>query len=401
MADSRYLSLDVLRGIAILGTLGTNIWIFTHPEGMIGYLTGTPDSDWRAVESGLQLLTQGKFLGLLTVMFGIGLALQQRSALRNGLRWPGTYPWRAALLLLDGVVHFVLMTEFDVLMGYAITGWIVAYLLVTTARTQRRIIVGAAGVHVVLLTVVAVVIAAASRTETEGGPMDPNPYANGSWWDLVVFRLDHALLFRLETLLIFPVSIALFLVGAGLFAAGVLDERGAKLRRRLMVLGFGIALPADVALEFGNPAGLGLLLARYGTAPVVALGILAAVADFYARRPDRAPGYFSRRLAEIGRMALSSYVLQNLVASAICYGWGLGLASALPAQQRVPATVAIYLTVVVVIATFAHLWLRRFDRGPVEWLWNTSYRAVAGTPTGTARGSTRCQSPETHSTTCR
>jgi len=92
MSSSRLASLDVLRGIAILGTLGTNIWIFTHPEGLIGYINGTPDSDWRGVEIGLQLMTQGKFLGLLTVMFGIGLALQQRSARRAGQRWPGNYP---------------------------------------------------------------------------------------------------------------------------------------------------------------------------------------------------------------------------------------------------------------------------------------------------------------------
>ncbi|STZ74668.1 Predicted membrane protein [Mycolicibacterium fortuitum] len=33
MSSTRLQSLDVLRGIAILGTLGTNIWIFTDPEG--------------------------------------------------------------------------------------------------------------------------------------------------------------------------------------------------------------------------------------------------------------------------------------------------------------------------------------------------------------------------------
>ena len=93
MSSSRLQSLDVLRGIAILGTLGTNIWIFTHPEGLVGYLSGTPDSDWRTLEVVLQFLAQGKFLGLLTVMFGIGLALQQRSALRAGLRWRGHPLW--------------------------------------------------------------------------------------------------------------------------------------------------------------------------------------------------------------------------------------------------------------------------------------------------------------------
>src|SRR5690606_5828639 len=84
MASPRYVSLDVLRGIAILGTLGTNIWIYTTPDGLIGYLQGDAAAPgaWRPVEVVLQQLTQGKFLGLLTVMFGIGLALQQRSALR-------------------------------------------------------------------------------------------------------------------------------------------------------------------------------------------------------------------------------------------------------------------------------------------------------------------------------
>ncbi|ORA35651.1 hypothetical protein BST13_13980 [Mycobacterium aquaticum] len=401
MSPSRLQSLDVLRGIAILGTLGTNIWIFTNPEGMVGYLGGGTPGPWHHLEVVLQLLAQGKFLGLLTVMFGIGLALQQGSALRAGLRWPGSYPWRAALLLLDGAVHFVLLTEFDVLTGYAITGWIVSYLLVTSPRTQRRIIAAAATVHVALL--ITLTVGLLSLPHTDGPPrrLDPNPYADGSFWDLVAFRLDHVVLFRLETVLIFPMSIALFVLGARLFHAGILDARGAVLRRRLMWLGFAVAAPVDVALEVGA-GGVGLLLARYGVAPFVSLAILSAVAEFYIGRPT--PGWIGRRLAEVGRMALSSYVLQNLVASTLCYGWGLGLAAATAPQHRVPATIAIYLTVVVVIVTFAHLWLRRFRRGPVEWLWNTSYRALAGgatSVTGTDPGSTRYRSPETHSNSSR
>jgi len=136
-----------------------------------------------------------------------------------------------------------------------------------------------------------------------------------------------------------------------------------------------------------------LILARYGVAPFVSMAVLALVAEFYLRRPE--PGWTGRRMAEVGRMALSSYVLQNLVASSICYGWGLGVAAQISDAQRAPATVAIYLAVIAVVMCFAHLWLRRFRRGPVEWLWNTSYRALADRtthrPTGTAPGSTRCR----------
>lgn len=76
-------------------------------------------------------------------------------------------------------------------------------------------------------------------------------------------------------------------------------------------------------------------------------------------------------------MALSSYVLQDVVASAPCYGWGLGLASRLDPAGRVPATVTLYLVVAAMGVAFAHLWLRRSSRGPAEWLWNASYRALS------------------------
>ena len=36
----RIAALDVLRGVAILGTFGTNVWAFTHPQGVTGFLAG-------------------------------------------------------------------------------------------------------------------------------------------------------------------------------------------------------------------------------------------------------------------------------------------------------------------------------------------------------------------------
>ncbi|MET4612686.1 uncharacterized protein ABIC28_003679 [Rhodococcus sp. PvR044] len=372
----RYPSLDVLRGIAILGTLATNIWIFTNPEGLVGYLNGTAAAagGWGWVEKVLQQLAQGKFLGLLTLMFGIGLAIQQRSALRAGRPWPGKYPWRAALLFVDGVVHYLLVVEFDVLMGYAVTGLVVAFVLASSERAQRRWMIWAAVIHLVLLTLGALAFAA-QPPRPDPPPLDPNPYADGSWWDLVLFRIDNMVVFRIEPVFIFALSIALFLLGARLFRAGVLAPAGSGLRRRLMILGLGIALPIDLATGMlGGDAGL--LVARYGTAPLVSLGLLALVAEFYCRRPR--VGTVGVRLADVGRMALSSYVLQNLLASALCYGWGLGLAARLSPDARVPATVAIYLGVAAAVIAAAHLWLRRFQRGPVEWLWHRSYLLLAG-----------------------
>ncbi|PXX59287.1 uncharacterized protein DFR70_112204 [Nocardia tenerifensis] len=375
---SRLVALDVLRGIAILGTLGTNIWIMTHREGLVGYLDELkePATGWVWAERVLQQLAQGKFLGLLTIMFGIGLAIQQASARRGERRWPGKYPIRAGLLLLDGLLNFVFVAEFDVLMGYAVTGLIVAFILATGERAQRRWLIGAAGIHLAMLTAIGLAMVFAPRPDAgPRTPLDPNPYADGSFWDLVVFRLHNAGEFRAETLFVFPMSVALFLLGAKLFRAGVFEPAGAPIRKWLMLIGFGVAAPIDlIAGIAGN--GDYFVLTRYGTAPFVSLGILASVATFYLRRPR--VGFLGRRLTEVGRTALSCYILQNLVASILCYGWGFGLAARVSADARVPFTVGVYLLVSLIIVTGAHLWLRRFERGPVEWAWHRGFQLLSG-----------------------
>lgn len=372
----RYVSLDVMRGIAILGTLGTNIWIFTNPEGFIGYVSGVGRAEgvWRWVEAVLQQLCQGKFLGLLTVMFGIGLAIQQHSAQRRGDSWPGAYPVRAGLLFVDGVVNFLLFTEFDVLTGYAVTGLIVAFVLATSARSQRIWLSAAVLVHVaILVVIVGAVVASPPPEDNPPVQQQPNPYAEGSFWDLVVFRVDHLLVFRAETILILPVAIAMFIAGAMVFRAGVLAPEGAELRRRLMIVGFIVALPIDliVGLFWGSA---GMLVGRYLTAAIIAFGVLAAVAQFYVA--GRMPGIVGRALGTVGRMALSCYVLQNALAGALCYGWGLGLAQRMVPGTVVPGTIGVYALVVAVLMVFSKRWLSRWERGPLEMLWQASYQRL-------------------------
>lgn len=370
----RLRSLDVLRGLAILGTLGTNIWLFTHPYGMLGYLAAPipPDTPagWAAVGHVLQQLAQGKFLGLLTLMFGIGLEIQRRSAIRHGRRWPGRYPWRAALLLLDGVLHYVLVVEFDVLMGYAVTGAVVAYLVLTSERAQRTVMIITGSVHVVVIGVLTVALIAQPGS-AEYPPMGTDIYADGSWWDLVLLRLQNPGIFRLEPVLITGYSIFMFLLGARLLRARVLEPAGGTLRRRLMIIGAAGFVVDFVIQVIGGENGV--LFGRYTTAALVSLGLLAAVTEIVLR--TRA-GFVSRRLEQIGRMALSSYVAQNLIASVLCYGWGFGLATRIAGAWRVPGTMIIFAGTAILIALFAALWQLRFSRGPVELAWTWCYDKI-------------------------
>ena len=366
--------LDVLRGIAILGTLGTNIWIFMSPGGLLGYMeSGWGQSNgmhWGVLA--LQQLTQGKFLGLLALLFGMGIALQQRSAIAAGIRWPGPYLVRAALLFVDGVLNYLFVVEFDVLMGYALTSVVVAFMLKHGARGRTAWLAVAASVHFMLLGVLVLAMAVWGDQMAAEQAVSASVAVSG-WWDMMLLRIEHVWLFRAEMFFIAPMSVALFLLGARLLDAGVFEARGARLRRWLMAVGLGIAWPLDMALGvFGGDAGI--MAGRYGTAPIVAMGLLAAVAEAFHRRPQ--PGVFGRRLAEVGRMALTGYVLQNLLASALCYDWGLGLARRVPDAWSVSATVGIYLLVAAGVMLFCRVWQRRWTRGPLEWLWHVSYRRL-------------------------
>jgi uncharacterized protein len=368
VAEGRTASLDVLRGVAILGTFASNAWIFATPGGPAAFLLGAGSAG--ALEAGLRFLSNGKFLALLTLLFGVGIELQYRSAARRGATWPGRYAVRAAVLFVEGLLHYVLVFEFDVLMGYAIASLVVAHLVGRSDRAVRwwMAVVGAtyaAG----LLAGTALLLAA-----PDGGGTGATGGATGSWPGQVLDRIRNVALFRIEVPLIVMSSVVLFLAGSRLHRAGAFagTPAGAGLRRRLMVIGFGVGVPLNLLAAFAGPGWF--LVDRYLLPPLVALGLLALVTSMVHRFRG---GIVRRGIAAVGQTALSCYVLQNLVAGALCYDWGLGLAARL-AGARPGWVVGLWAAVSLLVVLSASGWLRRFDRGPLELVAHRLYRPPVG-----------------------
>ncbi|SDT02004.1 DUF418 domain-containing protein [Actinoplanes derwentensis] len=354
--------LDVLRGTAILGTLGTNIWIFTDPRGPSGSLI----TDTAGVtETLLRTLSNGKFLALLTLLFGIGLELQYRSARRRGHRWPGWYLWRAVLLLAEGALHYLLIFEWDVLMAYALVSILVAGIVGRSDRAVRTCMAAAALLHLTLIGLLT--LAGVDGGDTTG--RYPSGYA-----EQVTGRIHDFWIYRSESILIIPLTVLLFLAGSRLLRAGVLttDPAGTRLRRHLTITGLGVGVPLNLLTAFGGPRWF--FVDRYVCAPLVALGLLAALTSLLMRTSG------SPRLAAVGRTALSCYVLQNLICAILCYGWGLGLAGRF-ADLRPWWPPLAWAAVSALLITAAGWWLRRFDRGPLETAWHWAWRLPQRTPT--------------------
>ncbi|MFC4561492.1 DUF418 domain-containing protein [Nocardiopsis mangrovi] len=365
--------LDVLRGTAVLGTLGTNVWLFAAPGAEAAVLfngaalapvaaVAADPSVATVLEAIVRFAANGKFLALLTVLFGVGLAIQYRSAERHGRAWPGAYPRRALFLFAEGAVHFTLVFAWDVLMGYAVTALVVAWLLARTERARRIALWTAAVVHGLLMVLLTWGLSA--QATGTGAPADVvGLYAQGGYLEQIAFRMEHAVPLRLEPVISFAMMVVLFLVGVRLFRAGAFGDDAAarRIRARLMAWGLGLGLPLNIATTLAGPSFT--FADRYLAAPLVALGLIGLIG--WALDRVRRPGVLVTSLSSLGRTALSGYVLQNVLCVLACYGFGLGLASTL-AGTGPWWVLGLWAAVCLVLLTASTLWLRRFRHGPSE-----------------------------------
>ncbi|CAM3698910.1 DUF418 domain-containing protein [Tsukamurella strandjordii] len=318
----------------------------------------------------LSWIPNGKFLGLLTIMFGIGVVIQQRSAQRHGRQWPGTYPVRCALLFLDGLVNYIFMVQFDVLRAYAVVAFIVAFLVLFSDRIQLWLAALFLAVHIGYLVYL---------TLQDNGGMPPPPpgpqLPEGStdigWWDLTLYNLQNlpqAFMINAEFPTLAVMAVALFLLGGAVYRHGVFEAGRRRLRYWLMAVGFGVALPADftVSVLFPEYSSWG----RYLFAAGVSFGLLALVTEYGVRR-----GGFGRTgtmMSLVGRMALTCYLLQNILG---VLGQYLVFNRDFFARLNYPAAaVGAWLAISAILIVFSWwLWLRKFDRGPAEILWHRAY----------------------------
>jgi uncharacterized protein len=367
--SSRIALLDVLRGFAILGTLGTNIWLFAN-AGNVGALFGLSSNYQSNLETWLQQATlffaNGKFLGMLTILFGVGLELQYQSAKKRGRKFLPAYLWRTTLLFLDGLLHFVLVIEFDILMGYAATAMIVGYIITKGERAMHRAMIVAGTIHLVMVTVVTLALISTPKTELARmlGDLEEisKVYLNGSYWDGIVYRVSHFWTLRVEPIFVIPLGITLFLFGVRLMRAGVFSDtpEGSRITDQMMRWGLGLGVPLNLLAlvpEFGLD-----FAARYVFAPIQAMGYIGLIAVALRR------GWLTRiasSVALVGRMALSNYMLQGVLASILFYGWGFGLAR----QPNAYLALIAWSGISVLLIVFSSLWLRRFAQGPFETVW--------------------------------
>ena len=212
------------------------------------------------------------------------------------------------------------------------------------------------------------------------GPVDPiwmetetAAYRDGPWIESFIFRaMSFGMMILFTIITGFGLHVlGMFFIGAGLLRARVFSRDRLGLHRRLFLLGLLLGLPIVLAGVFlpklVDNQRLYVLMGMTNMVggPLMSLGYLSA-ATLIAASGMLKPVVAA--VARVGRMALTNYLTETVVATFLMYHWGLGwFGSVSPAQQ-----VLIVLCVYAALLVTSTIWLRFFLFGPMEWLWRTA-----------------------------
>ena len=376
----RNVTLDFVRGVAILGILLLNLSAFGLPKA--AYLnpawSGSASLSDAWTWALLDLLAQVKFLTLFALLFGAGLQL----LLPRGKRWIQS---RLTLLALLGFIHGLFFWDGDILLAYALVG-LVSWRMVREAHHVKSLF--NTGV-VLYLTGIAVLVLLGLISGTAANRSWAPDAANlqyEQYWKLhggmeaVSNRAD----MLSDNLLALGAQYGwqlagMMLMGAALMRSGWLKGQFSLRHYRrtgalLVAAGMAVNLPAIfaqwyLAWDYRWCAFL-LQAPRELSAPLQAIGYAALAWGYW---PQLCRFRLVGAIACVGRMALTNYLLQTLICTTLFYHLGLFMRfDRLQLLAFVPPIWAVNLLV-------SSLWLRRFRQGPVEWLWRQLTLRASGT----------------------
>jgi len=383
----RITSMDVLRGIAVLGILVMNIQAFA----MIGaaYPNPTAYGDLNGANRWVWMLSHvladQKFISIFSMLFGAGIVLMASKA-ESADSAKRLHYRRMAWLVLFGLLHAHLLWYGDVLFTYGVCG-----MVVYRFRNQppRRLVV----LGVLVLAVSSAISLGTGWSMRFWPPEAMDEFARegwqptaervarevaayrGGWLDQMRVRSPGALLMETVLFLMFLAwkAAGMMLIGMALFKLGVFSARrsrhfylmliAAAILIGIPVTAYGVhrnfAVEWDVRYSFFTGSQY-----NYWGSLFVALGWVGAVM-LVCKSQRLAP--LTRPFAAVGRTAFSNYILQSVICTTIFYGHGLALFGSVDRVAQIAIVVAIWAVQLVI----SPLWLRYFLFGPLEWLWRS------------------------------
>ena len=401
---NRLLSLDFIRGIAVMGILAANIVAFgqpmvatTWPGGFLAPHGALSDQLWVAQF----VLVDGKMRGLFTLLFGAGMILFLDRAWARG-QGRGLQLRRLAWLLMFGLAHFFFIWKGDILALYALCGMICLLFVklkpgtllglgITFYLFGAAIFTAMSGFLYWVMAGGGADIMAQSSPEMESaeqvraqfGEIETQGVLDGQVETPLIQAGDYsgwvqhnftehwadpiaAVFFAgLET-------IPLILIGMALYRYGLFDGRISGRKQAIWgAIGVVIGLAGSLALglwAFERDLGFfATFFAFVGSSTFVRLPFIIGLAALLALWGPKATGWLGSRVIAAGRMAFSNYLGTSILMLFVFHGFALGLFGELGRPQLYLVVLGVW----VVMLLWSKAWLSAYRFGPLEWLWRS------------------------------
>jgi len=381
----RILSIDILRGVAVLGILIMNIQHFSMPQA--AYINPTAYGDLTGLNRWVwilsHILASEKFMSVFSMLFGAGILLFTQRAEKKGRNSALLHYRRMFWLLLFGLMHAYLLWSGDILVSYALCGMLV--FLFRDKRPFSLLGISFAFFMVPIVLNLYFVWSMPSWPEetmrftmeswkpgVESLQHQVDVYRS-SWRGQMELRIPGSMF--MQTGYFFTESFwqvtALMLLGMALFKWEILSgERSPAFYLRMALVGLlsGYLLSGlGVCLNFKNHWDMEFSMFlgsefNYVGSPAVALGYVALLMLF--SKSPRYPG-LKNIFASVGRMAFTNYILMTLLCTFVFYGHGLGLYGSVERKVQILIVPAIWIPVLVI----SPIWLKHYRFGPLEKIW--------------------------------
>ena len=396
--------IDTIRGLAIFGILLANIIAYAFPgwEGSSVWKMAETTADYVFLYF-VSIFIGGKFFSIFSILFGFGLAIQYSRMSNRDTDFIPTYRRRLLILFIIGIIHGVFLYPGDILAFYALIAGIAFLFRDKSVLYLKRAFISLIIISVLILFVSIQLfpsllgdyepdweslaherqIELQKTNEPETDDWQLNLYQlmsdekrlnkEGPLWGLLLYQsiVYLGIGFPLRLLLVTWRCLPLFILGMYIYKNGIfsnLTENRHRFRSWLISgLPLGILLhliAGGIQLSGVNNIGTNLILAV-----VIVVGPLLMALSYIGLTIILSRFNLIQKIytaiSAVGRMALSNYLLQSVIAGILFrfYGW------ALYGELKPVTTFWIVLVIFVSQMVLSTWWLKYFHFGPLEWLW--------------------------------
>ncbi|NDI34274.1 DUF418 domain-containing protein [Chengkuizengella sediminis] len=386
--QERVVILDILRGFAILGILISNMPYFQSPQIYNDLLV---DKIWihawdPYIDKLYVALIKGKFYTMFSFLFGLGFILFIQRAERSINKPRILFARRMLVLLGIGIIHAIFIWWGDILVIYALIGFILLFFYKSSPKVLLTWAIGLVTVYNVLnyLLVSLMVpkenaVDTGSITHASNGILENmksslNHYGEGTLTEIILQNIN-------DWLYIFPSSMisALFLILPMFLLGAYFGKRSIFVRMNehlylfkkiwiwSLIFGFTLQMVKLWASNYltANPESIYTFWYFVGVTigdPLVCFFYLTSIVLLFQKQVFK--NLFTH-ISRVGRMALSHYLFQSVICSFIFYNIGLGLYGDIGFGLGLLIALIIYS----VQLWFSLIWFKKYQYGPLEWIW--------------------------------